>query len=74
VRRRSSIRLVARADRLLQRLAPAFGGVIVVEAEKRLYQGLPAAARHQRSVFVPVFMPSPSRRGAHPRGPSAQFL
>jgi len=62
LRRRSAVGLVSRIDRLLQRCAPALGGVIIVEAEKRLFQGLPAAARQQRRVFVPVFLPSPSSR------------
>jgi SAM-dependent methyltransferase len=38
-------------------LWPAFSGVIVVEAQKRLYQGLPVAARASRRVFVPVLAP-----------------
>lgn len=40
-----------------RRFWPVFSGVIVVEAEKRLYQGLPVAARASRRVFVPVFAP-----------------
>ncbi|NKF33461.1 SAM-dependent methyltransferase, partial [Pseudomonas sp. BGM005] len=38
-------------------LWPAFSGVIIVEAQKRLYQGLPVAARASRRVFVPVLAP-----------------
>lgn len=38
-------------------LWPAFSGVIVVEAQKRLYQGLPVAVRTSRRVFVPVLAP-----------------
>jgi SAM-dependent methyltransferase len=34
-----------------------FSGVIIVEAQKRLYQGLPVAARASRRVFVPVLAP-----------------
>jgi len=74
VRRRSLVGLVSRADRLVQRVARAFGGVIVVEAEKRLYQGLPAAARQQRRVFVPVFMPSPSPRDSNSHHRRTLFL
>jgi len=40
-----------------RRLWPMFSGVIVVEAQKRLYQGVPVAQRASRRVFVPVFSP-----------------
>ncbi len=40
-----------------RRLWRAFPGVIIVEATKRLYQGLPANARQSRRVFVPVLSP-----------------
>jgi SAM-dependent methyltransferase len=40
-----------------RRFWPVFSGVIVVEAQKRLYQGLPVAARASRRVFVPVLAP-----------------
>lgn len=40
-----------------RRLWPIFSGVIVVEAQKRLYQGLPVAKRASRRVFVPVLSP-----------------
>ena len=40
-----------------QRFWPIFSGVIVVEAQKRLYQGLPVAKRASRRVFVPVLNP-----------------
>lgn len=47
-----------------RRFWPVFSGVIVVEAQKRLYQGLPVAARASRRVFVPVLSPQgvPSTR------------
>ena len=45
-----------------RRLWPMFSGVIVVEAQKRLYQGLPVAKRASRRVFVPVLNP----KGAAP--------
>ncbi|MGF0539656.1 class I SAM-dependent methyltransferase [Agrobacterium sp. ES01] len=44
-------------ERLGRLLWPAFSGVIIVEAQKRLYQGLPVAARQSRRVFVPVLAP-----------------
>ena len=40
-----------------RRLWPVFSGVLVVEAQKRLYQGLPVAQRSSRRVFVPVLAP-----------------
>lgn len=48
-------------ERVGRRLWPAFAGVIVVEAQKRLYQGLPVAARTSRRVFSPVLAPQPTR-------------
>lgn len=49
-----------------RRLMPMFSGVIAVEAQKRLYQGLPVHARSSRRVFVPVLAPQglPSARVA----------
>ena len=49
-----------------RRAMPVFSGVIVVEAQKRLYQGLPVFARSSRRVFVPVLSPQgvPSARTA----------
>lgn len=50
---------------------PIFSGVIVVEAQKRLYQGIPVARRASRRVFVPVLSPqgaSAARSPAEPAG------
>jgi hypothetical protein len=44
-------------ERIGRTLWPAFSGVIIVEAQKRLYQGLPVAVRASRRVFVPVLAP-----------------
>lgn len=44
-------------ERVGRHLWPAFSGVIIIEAHKRLYQGLPVAARASRRVFVPVLAP-----------------
>jgi len=44
-------------ERSGRRLWAAFPGVIIVEATKRLYQGLPVSARQSRRVFVPVLSP-----------------
>lgn len=38
-------------------------GVVIVEAQKRLYQGIPAVKRASRRVFVPVFAPQAMRKG-----------
>ncbi|MCR4265498.1 class I SAM-dependent methyltransferase [Nitratireductor sp. ZSWI3] len=57
----SERRFILRLHQLLEqagrRFWPIFAGVLVVEAEKRLYQGLPVAARASRRVFVPVLTP-----------------
>lgn len=59
------LRLRRGFERLGRSLWPVFSGVIIVEAQKRLYQGLPVAARASRRVFVPVLAPRgvPSTRG-----------
>ncbi|OLP53694.1 SAM-dependent methyltransferase [Rhizobium rhizosphaerae] len=44
-------------ERIGRTIWPVFSGVIIVEAQKRLYQGLPVAARASRRVFVPVLAP-----------------
>ena len=51
-------------ERSGRRFWPIFSGVIVVEAQKRLYQGLPVAARASRRVFVPVMSPQGATRSA----------
>ncbi|MGE7369686.1 class I SAM-dependent methyltransferase [Neorhizobium sp. NPDC001467] len=57
----SKLRFLLKLRHLLEqggrRFWPVFSGVIVVEAQKRLYQGLPVAARASRRVFVPVLAP-----------------
>ena len=54
---RAILRLRRGFERLGRALWPVFSGVIVVEAQKRLYQGLPVAVRASRRVFVPVLAP-----------------
>jgi hypothetical protein len=57
-------------ERTGRRFWPMFSGVIVVEAQKRLYQGLPVTQRASRRVFVPVLTPQgAARRLAHRRRP-----
>lgn len=48
-------------EELGRKMWPVFSGVIVVEAQKRLYQGIPVAARASRRVFVPVLSPQHTR-------------
>ncbi len=56
-KRKLALRLRHGLERFGRSLWPAFSGVIIVEAQKRLYQGLPVAARASRRVFVPVLAP-----------------
>ena len=56
-RRPFMMRLQPMLERAGRRFWPIFSGVIIVEAQKRLYQGLPVAARASRRVFVPVLAP-----------------
>ena len=44
-------------ERAGRRFWPIFAGVIIVEAQKRIYQGIPVTARASRRVFVPVLSP-----------------
>ena len=57
LRRRATLRFHSGFENVGRRLWPVFSGVILVEATKRLYQGLPAGARQQRRVFVPALAP-----------------
>jgi len=56
-RARWMLRLSHGVEPFGRRLMPLFSGVIAVEAQKRLYQGLPVFARASRRVFVPVLAP-----------------
>jgi SAM-dependent methyltransferase len=56
-KRRFMMRFHNILERTGRRLWPIFSGVIVVEAQKRLYQGVPVAKRASRRVFVPVLSP-----------------
>jgi SAM-dependent methyltransferase len=51
------LKLYSFLERTGRRFLPVFSGVLVVEAQKRLYQGLPVAARSSRRVFAPVLSP-----------------
>lgn len=60
--RRWMMRLHALLEKAGRRLWPIFSGVVIVEAQKRLYQGLPVASRASRRVFVPVLSPQGAAR------------
>src|SRR5690606_42111678 len=45
-----------------RRFWPIFAGVLVVEAQKRVYQGVPVPARASRRVFVLVLSPQGADR------------
>ncbi|MEM0898681.1 MAG: class I SAM-dependent methyltransferase [Pseudomonadota bacterium] len=47
-------------ERWGRKYLPVFGGVLVVAAQKRMYQGLPVAERQSRRVFVPALAPQPA--------------
>lgn len=64
-RRRWMLRFHGIFERMGRRLWPIFAGVLVVEAQKRLYQGLPVARRASRRVFVPVLSPQGAAREAN---------
>ena len=68
-RRRSIMRLHRLLESSGRRLWPIFSGVIAVEAQKCLYQGIPIAQRASRRVFVPVLAP----RGAPSLGMQASL-
>ena len=54
---RAVLKLRSSFERFGRSMWPVFSGVIIAEAQKRLYQGLPVAARASRRVFVPVLAP-----------------
>lgn len=60
VTRRFLMRPSVSLEAIGRRAWPVFAGVWIVEAQKRLYQGLPVAKRASRRVFVPVLSPQGS--------------
>lgn len=60
--RKSLLRLWSAMEQTGRRYLPIFSGVLIIEAQKRLYQGLPVAARSSRRVFVPVLSPQGASR------------
>jgi SAM-dependent methyltransferase len=61
-KRRWMLRFHNLIERGGRRLWPIFSGAIVVEAQKRVYQGIPVAKRASRRVFVPVLSPQGATR------------
>lgn len=61
-KRRWVMRMHNLVERAGRRFWPIFAGVLVVEAEKRLYQGIPAGARAKRRRMVPVLSPQGATR------------
>ncbi len=52
-----------------RRFWPLFAGVLVVEAEKRLYQGIRVTRRQKRKVLVPVLSPQGATMAGAKREP-----
>lgn len=57
-----SLRLSTKFEKVTGRIIPAISGAIVVEATKRLYQGIPAGTKKRGKVFVPVLAPQGASR------------
>lgn len=69
-RRRFMMRFHGILERGGRNLWPLFAGAVVVEAQKRLYQGLPVSVRASRRVFVPVLAPQGATRTMRRRMPA----
>jgi SAM-dependent methyltransferase len=63
-KRRSVMRATRWLEVLGRKIALPFAGVVIVEAQKRLYQGVPVSSRSSRRVFVPVLSPQGASRTA----------
>lgn len=55
--RRSILKSTRWMEWVGRRVALPFAGVLLVEAQKRMYQGVPVSSRSSRRVFVPVLSP-----------------
>lgn len=62
------LRAAPTLERLGHRFAPAFAGVVVMEATKQIVQGLPVRERRSQRVFVPVLAPQSAARLANETG------
>ena len=49
-------------ERMGRKVFMPFAGVIIIEAQKRLYQGIPVSKKISRRVFVPVLAPQATGR------------
>lgn len=47
---------------LARNFFPYFGGIIICEAQKRVFQGLPVHRRHSRRIFIPALSPQITNR------------
>jgi SAM-dependent methyltransferase len=56
-KRQFMLRVHPLLERTGRRCWPIFSGAIAVEAQKRIYQGIPVARRASRRVFMPVLNP-----------------
>lgn len=72
VKKRAWLRAQIGFEKVARRFWPVFSGVVVVEATKRLYQGLPEPSRATRRVFVPVLAPQGSAPARSHRGVEAE--
>jgi SAM-dependent methyltransferase len=72
LRGRRTIRAKRPLEWLGRHLWPAFSGLVMVEATKRLYQGLPVTSRVRHRALIPILVPQPNARTAraaeHPSG------
>ncbi|MGU3573962.1 class I SAM-dependent methyltransferase [Brucellaceae bacterium C25G] len=55
---------LVKLERIARTCWPVFAGVLVIEAQKRLYQGVPVSRRSSRRVFIPVLTPQGTARGS----------
>ena len=68
-KRRSLLRLAPAMERFGRQMWPLFSGVILIEATKQVYRGIPVASarRERRRMVKPVLVPQGA--GAHRRHP-----
>jgi SAM-dependent methyltransferase len=62
VKTRALMRPASWLERMGRKVFMPFAGVIIMEAQKRLYQGVPVSKKISRRVFVPVLAPQGSGR------------
>ncbi len=61
-RRFLAVRMSNKIERIGPKIGRLFSGVIILEVQKRLYQGLPVAERQSRRIFVPALSPQSATR------------